>query len=149
MEIKLSSLLDCQVEKAWEQVMGTKLLLYVARPLVVFKPVQPSVLPDVWSEGRYQVEMFVLGFIPFGKQWIVISKDEKKYQLRDNGYGDLIRTWDHRISMQHTGNNKTYYTDKVTIHAGIWTPVIVLYALLFYWWRQKRWKKLVRNGFRL
>lgn len=128
--------------------MKTRLLLYVTKPLIVFKPVKPGILPGVWSEGRYLVEMFVFGFIPFGKQWIVITKDENKYQIRDNGYGNLIRTWDHLISMQPTQDNKTYYSDEVTIHAGFWTPFITLYALFFYWWRQKRWKKLAANQFR-
>lgn len=149
MEIKLSTILDCSIEKAWHQVMKTRLLLYVAKPLIVFKPLKPEILPDVWSEGRYLLKMLVFGFIPFGKQWIVITKDEKKYQIRDNGYGDLISTWDHLISMQPTKDNKTYYTDRVRIRAGFWTPFITLYALFFYLWRQKRWKKLVANGFKL
>lgn len=147
MKIKRSTVLRCPPEKAWQAVLQTKLLLYVAWPLIRFQPLQPKELPREWSAGKYQVRMYLLGIIPLGKQWIVISMNPQQKVLRDNGYGRVIYTWDHLITIGAAGVDKTCYTDEVTIRAGIGTPFITVFAFFFYGWRQQRWRKLVQSGF--
>jgi hypothetical protein len=147
-------ILNCSPERAWQEVQTSRLLAYITAPLVVFEPVDPPALPECWAEERYLVRMRLFGLIPFGSQWIVITKPvvdptlgRRHYELRDNGHGEVIATWDHRIIMRETEEGRTHYTDRVTIRAGLLTPFIWAYASLFYRYRQYRWRRLVENGF--
>ena len=144
--------LDCSPERAWQEVKTTRLLEYVSRPLLVFEPIEPQLLPKIWQEDKYLVQVKLLNILSFGKQWIDISifntaADRQVYQLRDNGRGDRVRKWDHLIVIETTPEGKTKYTDRLEIDAGILTPLVWLYAYIFFRHRQKRWHKLVKNNF--
>jgi hypothetical protein len=149
-----ATVLNCPPERAWQEVQTSRLLTFITAPLVRFVPVNPPALPATWAEQRYLVEMRLFGLIPFGTQWIVITKPvvdttpgRQHYELRDNGYGELIATWDHRIIMRETEDRRTHYTDQVEIRAGLLTPFIWAYASLFYRYRQRRWRRLVARSF--
>ncbi|MCE5209133.1 MAG: hypothetical protein AB1649_28620 [Chloroflexota bacterium] len=150
MRIRLTTVLNCPKERAWQAVQTTRLLEYIAAPLVRFDPLQPSRLPETWVEGSYQVRMKIFGWFSFGKHWIVISKPQAEngpYHIRDNGYGDHIKKWDHWINIQDALDEKTLYTDQVDIEAGLLTPVVWLFSQVFYRYRQRRWRELVKNNF--
>src|SRR5688500_8296153 len=94
-----ATLLDCPAERAWEEAQTTRLFTYVTAPLVAFEPVEPPALPERWAEGSYLVRMRLLGLLPLGTQWIVITRSvvdatsgRRCYELRDNGHGGLIAT---------------------------------------------------------
>jgi hypothetical protein len=154
MLIAHTTILNCTPERAWAEVQTTRLLAYVAHPLVRFVPVDPPALPAVWNEGRYLVALRLFGWLPFGTQWIVTSilladatSEQEYYVLRDNGHSDLIATWDHLICMRATADGRTHYTDLVEVRAGLLTPLIWLYATIFYRHRQARWRRLVAHDF--
>jgi hypothetical protein len=149
-----ATILDCPPERAWQEVQTSRLLTYITSPLVQFVPVEPPTLPAIWSEERYLVQMRLFGLLPFGTQWIVITKPvldvtpgRRHYELRDNGHGDVIAVWDHWIILRETEDGRTHYTDRVEVKAGLLTPFIWAYASLFYRYRQHRWRRLVRSGF--
>ena len=146
--------LNCPPERAWDEVQTSRLLAYITAPLVAFEPIDPLALPERWAEERYLVRMCLFGRIPFGTQWIVITRPvvdptpgHQHYELRDNGHGDVIATWDHWIIMRATEDGRTHYTDRVEIRAGILTPFVWAYASLFYRYRQHRWRRLVAQDF--
>ena len=150
MRIRLTTELDCPKERAWQAVQTTRLLEYIAAPLVRFDPLQPSRLPETWVEGSYQVRMKIFGWFSFGKHWIVISVPqcrEHLYQIRDNGHGDRISRWDHWITIQDAPDGRTQYMDQVEIEAGLLTPVVWLFSQIFYRHRQRRWRNLVKQDF--
>lgn len=128
----------------------SRLLTYIAAPLVRFVPVEPPALPTIWAEERYLVQMRLFGRLPFGTQWIVITKlvvdttpDRQHYELRDNGHGDVIVIRDHLISLRETEDGRTHYTDRVEVKTEVLTPFILIYARLFYRYRQHRWRRLL------
>ena len=148
------TILNCPPERAWQEVQTSRLLTFITAPLVTFVPVDPPALPAVWAEERYLVRMLLFGRVPFGAQWLVITRlvidatpRRQHYELRDNGYGDVMTTWDHLITMRETEDGLTHYTDQVEIRAGLLTPFIWAYASLFYRYRQHRWRQLVTNNF--
>jgi hypothetical protein len=147
MLVKVKSVFDCDSEDLFREIKKTNSLIYVAKPLVRFVQLPEHPLPELWEEGKYVVKMYILSFIPFGKQWIVISIDNNKLNMTDNGYSKLIKKWDHTISLKNVGNNKTLYADTIDINAGGLTIFVVLFAHVFYRWRQKRWNKLIQNKF--
>jgi hypothetical protein len=107
----------------------------------------------VWEEKAYLCRLKFLGFLPLGKQWIDVRfpdegfDTQQKRQVRDRGRGDLVRVWDHLVTIEETTAGKTRYTDRLEIEAGILTPLVWLYGQVFYRHRQRRWRKLARNGF--
>lgn len=150
MRTRLTTVLDCPIERAWQAVQTSRLLEYIAAPLVRFEPLQPSRLPEVWYEGCYQVRMNIFGLFSFGKHWVVISRlqaGDGTYQIRDNGYGDRISKWDHWITIEDAPEGKTRYTDQVDVEAGLLTPLVWLFSQAFYRHRQRRWRTLVHRSF--
>lgn len=155
MLVQVSTLLDCPPAITWQEVQTSKLLEYVAAPLVKFVPVQPDTFPEVWVDGKYLVQMRLLGVIPFGKHWIVISRpttvndsNKQVHELLDDGYGDIISKWRHLITIQETLDGRTHYTDTIEVAAGILTFGVWIYANIFYRYRQRRWRKLVKADFK-
>lgn len=148
MQIELSTLLDCSFEQAEAHVRTPRLLEYVAYPLIRFTPISPGTFPKQWSTGTHWVGLRILGFLPFGKQAIVISYPEavEGFLLRDNGHSALVRVWDHTITIKAEAG-RTWYTDTVNINAGLLTLPIWLFAKVFYHHRQRRWRKLVGRSF--
>ncbi len=130
----------------------SKTLDYIAKPLVVFEPKNQKEFPEIWKKGKYLTSMKLFGIIPFGDQFIVIEKIKEnapdEFILRDNGYGSVINTWDHWIFILKTENeNVVKYIDRIDIQAGVLTIFIVIFASVFYRWRQFRWKRLIQNKF--
>ena len=148
MRMSLETKLQCSLEQAVAEVKTLRLHEYVTHPMVTFQPIEPSSFPEAWGEGRYWVNMKLFGFLPFGRQAIVISypTEERNFTLRDNGYSAMIKKWDHRITIEKTGSG-VLYRDEVRISAGILTPIIWFFALVFYSHRQRRWKTLANKGF--
>lgn len=149
MQVDVSTELDCPTSVAIAQAKTTRLLKFIAYPLVQFTPIEPRTWPDTWSPGTHWFGVRILGFVPFGKQAIVISYPESTagFVLRDNGHSTLVKVWDHTISIS-TVHGRTRYRDTVTIDAGVLTWPIWLFAQVFYRHRQRRWRQLAAHGFR-
>jgi hypothetical protein len=148
MYLDLSTYLPCKPEQVISHAATTRLFQYVAAPLIKMRPTDPKELPEVWSEGTYWVSMYLFGFIPFGKQAMVVSFPEQNgaFCLHDNGHGTLINKWDHVITIEESGDG-TLYRDRLTVEAGILTPVVWGFAQIFFRHRQRRWRKLVARSF--
>ncbi|MCK0097346.1 hypothetical protein MWU60_17340 [Yoonia sp. F2084L] len=147
--IEITTHLDATPDEIWEEVNKPRLLFFVARPLIRFKPVKPRNLPNSWHEEDYLFAMFWYGFLPLGRQTISISRSTKGQDarvLRDNGHSALIKRWDHLILVQADGNG-TRYTDRVEVEAGILTPLVAAFARGFYAHRQRRLRILVDSCF--
>lgn len=111
----------------------------------------PPAFPERWEEREYRVRVRQFGFLPVGWQVIGIERPESggaARTLRDNGRGTLARRWDHHITVELTSDGQTLYTDRVEIEAGLLTLAVWSFARAFYAHRQRRWRRLVANGFR-
>lgn len=144
MKIDLATDLPCSLEDAVAHVMSTRLLKYVAYPLVSFSPVTGSSFPETWTEGTHWVRVKLFGFLPFGRQAIVISRVSLPggFAARDAGHSALIPVWDHLITIEPSPGG-VRYRDQVEVSARILTPLIWLFAQIFYRHRQRRWLRLV------
>ncbi len=147
--IRIETYLDAPPERIAAEVRRSELLLYVSRGVLTFRPLQPDRLPEVWEPGEYKVQMIWKGFLPLGWQVIGIELGKQGpdvWQIRDNGRGAMIRRWDHLIELRPEGEG-TRYVDRLDVEAGWLTPFVRLFAGQFYRHRQKRWRRLVANGF--
>ena len=148
MLVRLRIELPCSYETAAAEVRKPRLLEHVASPLVHFEPIDPPAFPQVWSEGTYWVRLRILGFIPFGKQAVRVSFPpvDQGFAVRDNGYSALIKAWDHLITIRPSATGCSY-EDHVRVSAGILTPIVWLFAVVFYRHRQRRWRELAQSSF--
>ena len=152
MIVEVSTLLDAPPETVWANVQRPHLLQHVAAPLVTFKSREPGGFPDKWSDGPHRVWMSAFGVLPLGPQTVGIEigpNDANVFRVRDNGSGLLSKTWDHHITIKPDAGNpqRTHYTDRVRIVAGFLTPLVWAFAMIFYRWRQARWRALVKRNF--
>ncbi|MBO6554702.1 MAG: hypothetical protein JJ926_17775 [Roseitalea sp.] len=149
--IELTTHLDADQATVRAQVMRPAVLPHVSAPLLRFRPIEPSVLPDIWQGGDCRLGMSLFGIVPLGWQIVGIEPQPMRdgiWSIRDNGRGRLIRTWDHWIEVAPESEG-TRYTDRVTVDAGVLTPFVALFARIFYAHRQRRWRRLVANDFHL
>ena len=153
MIIHQSSIFNARPEQVWREIQSTRLLHYVSSPLLTFTPVDGKSLPEVWQQGKYAVKMKLFGILPLGEQFIDIAQPSQeecnghRYAMLDNGYGQLISKWRHFITIDDEGEGTTKYTDLVEVQAGLFTFMVWVFASIFFWHRQRRWKKLIQNGF--
>ncbi|PIE14277.1 MAG: hypothetical protein CSA68_10750 [Rhodobacterales bacterium] len=148
-KVILSTYLNAPLDRIWAELQRPELLVFVARPMIEFRPVTPGSFPDVWEVGDYIVSVTWRGIVPLGRQTISISHPEAPSgtkQIRDNGRGTIIKRWDHLITLEPDGL-ATRYTDQVEIEAGILTRPVTRFAKSFYAHRQRRWQLLVDSGF--
>ena len=146
--IEVATHLDAPPEIVREHIQTARLLRYVNAGLLSFVPIHPPELPELWSEGEYRVALKLFGIIPMGWQIIGIEEPgpDDTWIVRDNGSGSVAKTWDHLIFVTAEGAGSRY-VDRVQIDAGLLTPFVVLFAQLQYRYRQRRWRRLVREGF--
>jgi ligand-binding SRPBCC domain-containing protein len=150
MRVAIETLIEAPADIVWQHLQTPALLAHVAAPVLRFTPVQPADWPAVWAEGDYVTAMHFLGVLPLGRQTVAIRKGHSQAwprTVRDAGWGQLVRQWDHLITVAADGPCRTRYRDEVTIGAGLLTPFIWLFALFFYRHRQRRWRRLARTGF--
>ena len=148
-KVRIQAKLSCTASRAWEVVKKPCLLNHVTTPLLKFAPLNAQGFPETWKEGDFFVTMFGFGFLPLGVERIgvSISTDENGAScLRDDGGGALVRSWDHLITVRSEGEEVCIYSDTVDITAGTITPLIWIFAQLFYR-RQHRWRHLVADNF--
>ena len=148
--IEVTSVLHAPLSEIWEHVNTTRLLDYVARGWIAFRPIDPPVFPARWEEREYLVAMSLRGVLPIGRQVIGIERPapaDGKLFVRDNGRSASIRSWDHLITIEPAGEGATRYTDRLDLDAGPLTAALTVFARSFYAHRQRRWARLVASGF--
>jgi len=151
MRVSIETLIEAPADTVWSHLHSSALLEHVAWPLQRFVPIDPPELPAIWTEGDYKVGLRAFGFIPLGYQRIgirILKAEGWPRILRDDGGGQLVRKWDHRIDIEPAGRAATRYRDTVDIDAGLLTPAIWLYAQMFYRHRQRRWRALAKADFK-
>lgn len=151
MKLAIDTVLDAPAAEVWTALQTTALLQHVSAPLITFAPKDPPAFPEIWPEGPHLVGIRLFGVLPIGDQWIVIEQEEAdpgagRWRLRDNGRSALIRRWDHRITLTDRGDGTSRYRDALDLDAGLLTPLVWLFAQVFYRHRQRRWRALVRAG---
>lgn len=150
MKVHRVTQLAAPLDVVWTHIQTAKLFRHVSWPVMRFVPVGGAAWPERWEGGAFRVWMWQFGFLPMGRQWIDVSLDapsEARRGLHDNGRGDLIRRWSHRIMAEAAEGGGTRYSDTIDIDAGILTPFVWVFASAFFAHRQRRLRSLARRGF--
>jgi hypothetical protein len=143
----ISTKIACTESELWQQISKPKSLQFVTSPILGFIPVEPGVLDGEWEVGRdYQLKLYFLKFIPLGCHTIQLTKiDRNNNTITSRERGLLAPVWNHNIFFEEIAPGLVSYTDKIEIRAGWLTPLIWLFANVFYRHRQRRWKVLLQK----
>lgn len=146
---KISTQLNCSEEQLWSKIIDPSSLQFIASPLLSFAPVQEGALDGHWQAGvPYPLKLYLLKFIPLGRHTIqLVSIDKATNTILSREHGLIARVWNHIISFQQVAPDVVAYTDEIEIQAGWLTPMVWLFAHLFYRHRQRRWKILLRKEY--
>ena len=140
--LTMSSQMPMDLEKAWQLIKTPRLLQFVAKGMISFKPVGDS-LPAAWQAGEtYAVKMRLWGFLPFGgKHYLYIdSIDNETFVITTREWDKAAKVWNHKITLQQLDNGLIHYEDEIILYGGWMTGIITAFARRFYKHRQRRWQ---------
>ena len=138
----IRTVLHAPADRVWEAVVRPETLERVTRGLLGFSDVS---FPARWSTGSSVAPRLVFfHVVPAWRHHLTVSLvDDAARVLETREGGGPIRTWNHRISVEPRDARSSVYTDTIDISAGLLTPLVRVYAELFYRYRQHRWRRLV------
>ena len=144
MKVYVETVLDCSAPKIWNELLNLSSFTYIIKPLVYAQLCSPSQYPERLYEGlTLIIRPYLFSFLPMSKKTINIETvDHDSFFMQTREFDSLVHIWDHSIMVKQTDNGQTKYSDTIKIEAGIFTPVVWLFAKWFYRHRQNRWKKL-------
>jgi hypothetical protein len=147
MKVDISTVLDCPVHKAWDEVQTSALLQRVMWPLVRMAPAGGEPLPERWSDGlTVHLLLYLFNILPIGVRTLHFERlDQERRQLQTREHDPLVRRWDHLISLVPHGMDRTIYRDQIEIDAGPMTLPVWAFANCFYRHRQRRWRVLAKS----
>ena len=144
MKVKISSTFQASAGEMWEELQKVSTLMYVAYPLLVFKPRDGGSLPERWDVGKeYSLMLFLFGRIPLGPHFITIFRiDHESMEILSKEHGGAARTWNHFMKIEARGSDELVYQDEIEIRAGVLTIFVWAFAQIFYRHRHRRWRSL-------
>lgn len=146
MRAVITSVMDTSAEVAWENAQLRKTMFYICDGLLSFGNHN---LPERFVNGsEAQCKLRFFNRLPgWTHYWRISNIDTGSMIIDSEEYGGLVKRWHHIIKIESLNDSQCVYTDDIDIKAGIATPLVWLWANVFYRYRQRRWKKLVDLGF--
>lgn len=142
MKVIVSTTLNAQASHVWSLVKKSSTLTYICRGLLGFQHAEN--LPEEWKAGEtIQTRLHLFSFIPAWQHQIHFVGIQN-YSLLTKEQGGVISRWEHEITLDDISEHQTLYSDQVDIEAGVFTPIIFMFAHGFYRYRQYRWKRLLQ-----
>jgi hypothetical protein len=145
MKATISTIIQTDLNRIWDELQKTSSLIKVASPILVFHAQDGKPSPATWEAGQtYALDLRAFHILPLGKHYIDVKEiNAVKREIFTNEHGSLTKTWNHRIQVEPLSKLALRYTDEIEIDAGILTLFIWAFAHLFYRHRQRRWKALL------
>jgi len=142
--VDLDTELAAPVHAVWRAVKTPRAFRTVTRGVLTMPVIKHR--DDEWREGETVAGwVFLFGVIPFSRHTLHVGRiDDTTMMLSSRESGGLLRRWNHEIIVTATGDSHCNYRDSIDIDAGVFTPLVVLYARWFYRTRQRRWRALAR-----
>ena len=142
---RIQTQLPTSAERAWSALLKRDTFLYITHGMLGFAGADQW--PAEFREGT-EVEARLLFFhlVPTWKHHLrIVRVDERKRELISKEHGGFVRQWNHRITIEPQLTQRCRYTDEIEIRAGLLTPVVWVFAQVFYRYRQMRWRRLART----
>ncbi|MBS3768258.1 MAG: hypothetical protein KGY75_09115 [Candidatus Cloacimonetes bacterium] len=143
----ISTYLPTTASELWAKIIKPKYLHYIVLPVLKFIPLQPGEFDDDWVVGKkYELKLYLFNIVPLGLHSIKLVKiDKENNMIVSEESGMLARVWNHTITFYQSGDSELRYTDVIEIRAGLLSPLIWVFAHLFYRHRQSRWRTVFKK----
>jgi hypothetical protein len=140
-----STRLEASADAVWAAVKTPAAFRTVTRGLLVMPVIGGRA--DEWREGETVVGwVFLFGVVPFSRHHLQIAAiDESTRTLSSREHGGLLKSWNHDIVVTPIDDAQCSYRDRIEIDAGLFTPLVAVYARWFYRMRQRRWRALAKG----
>lgn len=143
---KISTVLPASAERVWQLLRKKDTFLHITRGMMGFS--NPETFPKELSEDsviRTQLRFFhVIPGWEHELRLVRVSDTEKRIFSREKG--GPVRKWNHLAQVSESSGGKSLYYDEIDIDAGALTPLVWIFAHVFYRYRHRRWRGLLRGG---
>ena len=78
----------------------------------------------------------------FAHEVRVVCVDEAERVVETEESGGLVRAWNHSMRIEPVSGAACRYTDRIVLQAGLLTPLVWLFAAMFYRNRHRRWRRM-------
>ncbi len=142
---KIQSKFNLHIDDAWDLLIKRVTFLFITKGAVGFK--NSNTWPDEFYTGlEISTRLIFFHILPGWKHFLhIVDVDKSQHRLISKERGGFIKTWNHDITLEKNSKKECTYTDTIQIKAGCLSPVVWLYAHIFYRYRQYRWKILIRQ----
>lgn len=140
--VRVSTQLEAAPEKVWNAVQSYSTLRHVMRGLIGFAGSMPD---RVQAGDSVDVRLWFFHLLPAWRHTIgieAVNAPLRTIQSRETG--GLVKRWDHLIRVSPGREGQTDYTDEIEIEAGVFTPLVCLWAHAQYRYRQWRWRAFAK-----
>lgn len=140
--IVMATELAAPAEVVWSAMKTPQAFVHVAGSMLRYPVAERLGRP--WRVGDQLTGWtFLGGVLPFSRHHLhVVRIDDDERVLATNERGGAVKRWDHELRAEPLGERRCTYEDRITIDAGLLTPLIVAFAHLFYRYRQRRWRAM-------
>ena len=140
-----STVLEASADVVWAAVKTPAAFRKVTRGILSLPVIRTRT--EEWREGETIVGwVFLFGLLPFSRHHLHVARvDDSSRTLSSREFGGLITVWNHDIQIKPIDAVSCRYRDRIETRAGIFTPMIVVYAKWFSRMRQHRWRALAKS----
>jgi hypothetical protein len=146
--IHVETELPTDADRVWSAMQHPATFLYVTRGLLGVPalsgrtdPLRAGEVGSGW--------LFAFHVVPSHRHTIEVREvDPGTRTIRTHEHGGVLRRWDHVLHAEALDGARCRYSDTVTIDAGRLTGLVALLARGIYWYRHRRWRRLVDKHLR-
>lgn len=144
--VSITTKLPLSADEAWQTLTRKSTFLYITRGMVGYSGA------EAWPERLFcprasiVMKLRLFHFLPPTPHFVeIVRVDEDARQVETRESGGIVRIWKHHMQVEAIHSNLCRYTDRIEIQAGLLTPAVWLFAILFYRYRQMRWRMHVQT----
>lgn len=144
--VSISTKLPLPADEAWQMLTRKSTFLYITRGMVGYSGA------EAWPERLFcpraliVTKLRLLHFLPPTPHVVeIVRVDDAAMQVETSERGGPVRSWKHQMKVEALRSDLCRYTDRVEIQAGLLTPAVWIFACIFYYYRQMRWRMLART----
>ena len=143
--IRIETELPTSADAVWRAMCHPASFSYVTRGILGVPALAGRTEP--LREGERGTGWILLWHvIPLWRHTIQVNAiDESSRTIRTTEHGGVVKVWNHDLRVEPAGEQRCRYSDTIEIHARRLTGLVARLARLFYRYRQRRWRRLVRR----
>jgi hypothetical protein len=143
--INIATILDAGADRVWRLIKKPSTFLFVVRGVLGVSGGKNW--PETWREGEMvTTRLWPFHIVPAWRHQLrVISVSDTERTMKTVEHGGPLRKWDHTLRVEPIAENRSRYTDRLQIEAGMLNWVAWPLVQAFFRYRQMRLRIRVRR----